>query len=129
MHSATVHASRLANQLLALAKVESAPDQARDLEIVDLRSVVGAAARTWAPKAHAQHIDLGFALERAVVLGDPLLLPELVDNLIDNALRCTPPGGAVTVVTGCDSETPYLCVDDTGPGIPEVERIKVVERF
>jgi two-component system sensor histidine kinase TctE len=129
MHSATVRASRLANQLLALAKVESAPDQARDFEIVDLRAVVDTAARSWAPKAHAQDIDLGFALERAVVLGDPLLLPELVDNLIDNALRYTPAGGTVTVVTGCDNETPYLGIEDTGPGIPEAERTKVVERF
>jgi two-component system sensor histidine kinase TctE len=129
MHSATVRASRLASQLLALAKVESAPDQARDREVIDLRSVVDVAARTWAPKAHAQRIDLGFALEQAAVIGDPLLLPELVDNLIDNALRYTPPGGAVTVITGCDNATPYLCVEDTGPGIPAAERTKVVERF
>jgi len=122
-------ASRLARQLLALAKAEGAPDHARDLEIVDLRAVADTAARDWAPKAHAQDIDLGFALERAVVLADPLLLPELVDNLIDNALRYTPAGGTVTVHTGCDNETPYLSVEDTGPGIPDAERAKVVERF
>jgi two-component system sensor histidine kinase TctE len=92
MHSATVRASRLANQLLALAKAESAPEVGQDLEIIDLRTVAGAAARDWAPKAHTQKIDLGFALERAVIPGDPLLLPEMVDNLIDNALRYTPAG-------------------------------------
>ena len=101
MHGATVRASRLANQLLALAKAESAPDHGRELERVDLRTIAGAAAREWAPKAHALDIDLGFALDRAEMRGDPLLLPELVDNLLDNALRYTPPGGAVTVRTGC----------------------------
>jgi two-component system, OmpR family, sensor histidine kinase TctE len=129
MHSATVRASRLASQLLALAKAESAPDHVRDLEIVDLRTVADAAARDWAPTAHAQEIDLGFALDRAEVLADPLLLPELIDNLIDNALRYTPAGGAVTVHTGCDDDGPYLSVEDTGPGIAETERTKVVERF
>jgi two-component system sensor histidine kinase TctE len=129
MHGATVRAARLANQLLALAKAESAPDQRRELEIVDLRTIADAAARDWTPEAVDRNIDLGFALERALILGDPLLLPELVDNLIDNALRYTPAGGSVTVHTGCNAETPYLSVEDTGPGIPAEERRKVRERF
>jgi signal transduction histidine kinase len=129
MHGATVRAGRLASQLLALAKAESAPGLSRDLENVDLRVVADTAARDWAPKAHALAIDLGFVLERAPVLADPMLLPEMVDNLIDNALRYTPAGGAVTVRTGCDNGLPYLSVEDTGTGIPEVERTKVVERF
>jgi two-component system sensor histidine kinase TctE len=129
MHGATVRASRLANQLLALAKAESAAEAGHAFEIVDLRTVADAAARDWAPKAHAQEIDLGFALERAVIPGDPLLLPELVDNLIDNALLYTPAGGSVTVNTGCEQDIPFLSVEDTGPGIPAAERSKVLERF
>ena len=129
MHGATVRASRLANQLLALAKAQSAPDQGRELEHIDLQSVASAAAHEWAPKAHTLDIDLGFALEPAEFEGDPLLLPELVDNLIDNALRYTQAGGAVTVKTGTLEDVPFLCVEDTGPGIPESERGKVLERF
>lgn len=129
MHSATVRASRLANQLLALAKAEIAPDHGREFEIIDLRTIADAAARDWARKAIAQKIDLGFSLERAVVLGDPLLLPELIDNLIDNALRYTPAGGSVTVNTGYERDIPFLSVEDTGPGIPVTERSKVLERF
>jgi two-component system sensor histidine kinase TctE len=128
MHGATVRASRLANQLLALAKAESAPEGGQDLEIVDLRAVADAAARDWAPKAHAQNIDLGFALE-AGDSGRSLLLPEMVNNLIDNALRYTPAGGSVTVNTGCEQDIPFLSVEDTGPGIPAAERSKVLERF
>jgi len=56
-------------------------------------------------------------------------LPELLDNLIDNALRYTPVGGRVTVATGCEGNVPYLSVTDTGPGIPPSERSKVLERF
>jgi len=129
MHGATVRASRLANQLLALARVESAPEHGREFERIDLLTIADAAAREWAPRAHAANIDLGFALESAELRGDPLLLPELVDNLLDNALRYTAPGGAVTVRTGCHEGSPFLCVEDTGPGIPESERGKVLERF
>ena len=129
MHGATVRASRLANQLLALAKAESAPDQGRELERIDLRSIAGAAAREWAPKAHSLGIDLGFALDPAELQGDPVLLPELLDNLLDNALRYTPTCGTVTVTTGYLDGVPFLCVEDAGPGIPESERCKVLERF
>jgi two-component system sensor histidine kinase TctE len=129
MHSATVRASRLANQILALAKAESPPAQGRQLETIDLRTLADAAARDWAREAVNRKIDLGFSLDRAIIRGDPLLLPELVDNLIDNALRYTPAGGSVTVHTGCNGELPYLSVEDTGPGIPANERNRVCERF
>ena len=129
MHTATVRSSRLANQLLALAKAESPPDHRRDLQIVDLKAFADAAARDWAPQALARKIDLGFSLEHAPIRGDPLLLPELIDNLIDNALRYTPEGGAVTVNTGAEAQSSYLSVEDTGPGIPADERSRVRERF
>jgi len=129
MHSATTRASHLANQLLALAKAESAPDQGRPLQVIDLMTIGDFAARDWFSKAVAHKVDLGFALEPALIKGDPLLIPELVDNLIDNALRYTPAGGAATVSTGVRDGVPYLSVEDTGPGIAASERPKVVERF
>jgi len=129
MHSATVRSSRLANQLLALAKAESPSDHGKDLRVVDLKALADAAARDWAPLALARKIDLGFSLEHAPIRGDPLLLPELIDNLLDNALRYTPEGGAVTVNTGAEEQSSYLSVEDTGPGIPISERSRVRERF
>lgn len=129
LHVATVRAGRLAIQLLALAKAESVPLKERPLELVDLRGVAGEAARDWAPRAMASETDLGFSLEPAVILGDRALLPDIFSNLIDNALRYTQRGGSVTVRTGCDGNVPYLCVEDTGPGIPEAERANVLERF
>ena len=49
--------------------------------------------------------------------------------MIDNALRYTPEGGAVTVNTGAEAHSSYLSVEDTGPGIPASERSRVRERF
>jgi two-component system sensor histidine kinase TctE len=129
LHGATVRASRLASQLLALAKAEPGPVPNRPLELVDLRDVAGEAARDWAPRAIALDADLGFSLESALILGDRTLLPEIFNNLIDNALRYTPSGGAVTVRTGYQRDRPFLSVEDTGPGIPAEERANVVERF
>jgi two-component system, OmpR family, sensor histidine kinase TctE len=129
MHGATVRASRLATQLLALANAESAQQRVREHQSVDLLTVASAAANDWAPRAFERKIDLGFALEHAVVAGDSLLLAEMIDNLIDNALRYTPAGGHVTVATGHAAEVPYLSIVDSGPGIPLAERDKVLERF
>ena len=129
MHGATVRASRLASQLLALAKAEPGPVVDRPLDLVDLREVAGEAARDWAPRAIAADADLGFSLEPALILGDRTLLPEILNNLIDNALRYTPRGGSITVRTGCEDDVPFLCVEDTGVGIPSSERDSVLERF
>jgi two-component system sensor histidine kinase TctE len=129
MHGATIRAGRLATQLLALAKAESVPDYGKPLVVVDLRAVAGDAARDWSALAIERRIDLGFALAPAPIRGDPVLLPELLDNLIDNALHYTPAGGTVTVGTGVADGMPFLFVEDTGPGIGAEERDKVFERF
>lgn len=129
VHKAVVQTGHMTNQLLALAKAESAPSTERKLEPVDLYQCVEAVAQQWVPNAIARKIDLGFALEHVVVPGDALLLTELLDNLIDNALRYTPEGGAVTVHCGARGSVPCLSVEDTGPGIPDAERSRVFERF
>jgi two-component system sensor histidine kinase TctE len=129
MHGATARVTRLANQLLVLAKAEAATDAARPKHPVNLQSLAAAAVQEWVPRAIAQEIDLGFDLADAWVMGDAVLLTEALNNLIDNALRYTPPGGAATVRCGVRSADPYLSVEDSGPGIPEWARERVFERF
>ena len=129
LHKATVRTGRVTNQLLALAKAESTPDIERQFEPVDLYQCVETSAQQWVPNAIARDVDLGFELEHVVVPGDTLLLTELLDSLLDNALRYTPDGGAVTVQCGTREGVTYLSVEDTGPGIPESDHDKVFERF
>jgi two-component system sensor histidine kinase TctE len=80
-----------------------------------------------------RRIDLGFEAPEAPVLvhGDPVLLRELVKNLLDNAIRYTQTEGAVTVRVAADRSelTALLEVRDNGPGIAESERGLVFERF
>ena len=66
-----------------------------------------------------------------MIAGNPLMLRELLSNLIDNALRYTPAGGSVTVRVQADANAgrAVLEVEDNGPGIAPAERGHVFERF
>ena len=123
---------RLLVQLLALARAdEDAPAVPAAPEVTDLRQVAMEVAAEQVPAALAQDIEVRFegpedgdASLRAV--GNPVLVGELLGNLLDNAIRYNRPGGTVMVRVGVG---PVLEVEDDGPGIPEVERERVFERF
>ena len=122
--------SRLVSQLLALARNE--PDAVRHVTMseVDLNEIAFESASAWVPDALKKGIDLGFdgAPAPLPVHGDPIRLRELLDNLIDNAIRYSHEGGRVTVrVT--PEPTPTVAVSDDGPGIPPDERQRIFERF
>ena len=129
MHVATTRASHLAKQLLALARAEAGGVTEKEAQYFDLRQIGDAAAQEWVPRAIGRNIDLGFVLSNAVISGNPLLMTELLNNLIDNALRYTSPGGSVTVRCGVEAGTAFLSVEDNGIGIPAEARTKVFERF
>ncbi|PWC92080.1 sensor histidine kinase [Azospirillum sp. TSO5] len=123
---------RLLVQLLALARAdEDAPAVPAAPEVTDLRQVAMEVAAEQVPAALAQDIEVRFegpedgdADLRAV--GNPVLVGELLGNLLDNAIRYNRPGGTVTVRVGAG---PVLEVEDDGPGIPGAERERVFERF
>lgn len=122
-------ATRLVNQLLLLARAEH-PDPT-GLAACDLNTLAAQQAALWVPQAMARRIDLGFeeAPHAALMHGNPILLAELLNNLIDNALRYTPEGGRVTVRVTQDDTQVRLEVEDSGPGIPVSERERVFDRF
>jgi two-component system sensor histidine kinase TctE len=123
-------ATRLVNQLLALARAENQPQAGTAFEPLDLAEVARNAVRDWVPASFNYRIDLGYEAPEAPVLieGNAVMLRELLSNLIDNALRYTPQGGSVTVRVR-DEAAPVVEVEDTGPGIPPAERLHVFERF
>ena len=121
-------ATRMVHQLLALARSEKDATPLR-LTAFDLAELVGAGADTWVHRAIAARLDLGFDLTTARLVGDPHLVRELLENVIDNALLYTPPGGNITVGTRTDSDAVVLSVDDSGPGVPDALRETIFERF
>jgi two-component system, OmpR family, sensor histidine kinase TctE len=118
-----------AHQLLALARAEPAAQASLDLQRVDLGELSEDAAERAFDRAMARGLELEVYATRAVVNGVPWLLRELLDNIIDNAICYTQPGGKVIV--RCDQQhgVVQLRVEDTGPGIPQEERARVRERF
>jgi two-component system sensor histidine kinase TctE len=129
--AATERATRLINQLLALARAEHGGAEAPVHELLDLAQLTRDVVRDWVPQAIERQIDLGVDVgdEPAEVLGAPLMLRELLGNLIDNALRYTPPGGTVTARVLRAGAEVVLEVEDTGHGIAEAERSRVFDRF
>ncbi|MFP5390020.1 MAG: sensor histidine kinase, partial [Gammaproteobacteria bacterium] len=124
-------ATRLVNQLLALARAENQPHAGATLERLDLALLARGTVQDWVQASFSHRIDLGFEQpdEPVEIVGHPLMLREMLSNLIDNALRYTPAGGSVTVRVRRDGAGAMLEVEDTGPGIAPHERAHVFERF
>jgi len=128
-----VSAERLAHlvaQLLSLARNEPHAATTRAFARVDLNQLALETATEWVAQAYAKDIDLGFegAEGPVPIRGDTVRLVELINNLVDNAIRYTQRGGRVTVRVAPDGP-PRLSVSDDGPRIPPEERERVFERF
>ncbi|MCC6879551.1 MAG: sensor histidine kinase N-terminal domain-containing protein [Rhodocyclaceae bacterium] len=125
----TDRAARLTEQLLVLARLD--PQTALPSgQTVDLQALAAQGVAEMAPSAAAKDVELGLeAGGAAPVSGDAVLLAVLLRNLLDNAVRYTPPGGEAEVSVQSVPDTVLLTVSDSGPGIPPAERASVFERF
>ncbi|HVW52881.1 MAG TPA: sensor histidine kinase N-terminal domain-containing protein [Trinickia sp.] len=125
-------AARLVTQLLALARAENRMS-GQVFTHVEVAHLARLAVRDWVRAALAKQMDLGYEgpEEPVFVDGNPVMLREMLSNIIDNAIRYTPAGGRITVRVSPQREASqvHLEVEDTGPGIAPAERPKVVERF
>ena len=121
--------THLANQLLSLARIENgaraiAEGGAQRLDLSQLARELGMAM---APLAHARGVALALEADHPVWLrGEPTLLSELLNNLLDNAMAHTPTGGNVILRV---TPQAVLEVEDDGAGIPFEDRERVFERF
>ena len=123
------HAERILTQLLLLARVNAAGSQPLTLHPLDLTELAGRLTADLVPAAAAARIDLGFeATGAAYITAEPLLIGELLGNLISNAIAYAGPGAEVTVRV-LQGEVTVLEVEDTGPGIPPARRATVRQRF
>ena len=117
------------NALLLIGEAESGLDRSK-LDTVDLTARIADVVELYEPAAE----ETGLVLEAdiawdLIVRGNPNLISQAVVNLLDNALKYTPEGGTVHVRAGKDDGKPYIEVSDTGSGIPEAERARVLDRF
>ena len=130
LHQGIDRAIRLMNQLLLLARQEAASADGSATQALDLQQLVQQVVGEVLPQAGARSIDLGTRASGPVWLdGEPEALRILLRNLLENAIKYSPPGGRVDVGLAPGQSGARLTVEDSGPGIPEEERAHVFERF
>jgi len=123
--------SHLVSQLLSLARNEPSAARRENFALLDINKLVFEATMEWVSHAYKKKIDLGFESADGPVMieGDATRLTELVNNLVDNAVRYTQEGGRVTVKVASGGGRARIVVSDDGPRIPVAERERVFERF
>jgi len=129
LQSGLTRASHLVDQMLQLARLD--PESGLpDPQPVDLSRLAEAVCADLGPLILDKNLD--FALDAAPgcsVTGQAEWLRVLIRNLVDNAIRYTPAGGALRVSVSRTASQCRLCVSDSGPGIPAGERDAVRRRF
>ena len=124
---ATTRMSRLVEDLLATARRNA--DSMADTD-VDLSTVAREAGEDFVPLAAERGLRLRYALGADLTLiGDPDALRRAASNLLSNAVRLSPVGGAINVATGRQGGWLWLAVVDQGPGIAEDDQARVFDRF
>ncbi len=121
------YATRATNQLLALAKSDTAALEPAGFDLAELAREV---ALSLLPRARAKGQDLGVDCADAIeAVGDRGLLREAVLNLADNAIRYSPAGSVITIAASVDRGTFRLAVEDDGPGVGVDELAALGTRF
>ncbi len=122
---------RLLIQLLKLARADGGKSLDRESGTIDLREVVQEIAAKHVPQALEAGIDLHFEAEQRPfpTQANPIMINEILANLIDNAIRYNKAGGSVVVRLFGEKGRHVVDVEDDGPGIPDAEREKVFTRF
>jgi two-component system sensor histidine kinase TctE len=121
-------ATQLANQMLALAKVEQLRQQG-DAPVVDWADVVRAVALDLAPLMADRRLDFGIETVAAPVRAHEWALRELTRNLLHNAIKHCPDGGSLSVRLVADARTAALTIADSGPGLSAAMRERLFQPF
>jgi signal transduction histidine kinase len=117
------------NALLSIAQAEGGAARG-DMEPIDMSMLCAAVAELYEPVAETRHLSLTTALaDSAPITGNRHLLSQAIANLVDNAIKYSTSGGSITLSVGVAGDAVEVVVADRGPGIPEVDRERVLQRF
>jgi signal transduction histidine kinase len=115
--------------LLRIAEIEDGRRRA-GFKSGDIGQIAAEVSELYEPAAEDKGVALSINIGDArCVHGDRDLLFEAITNIVDNAVKFTPPGGSIAISVLAGGPGPILRVDDTGGGIPSVERKAVLRRF
>jgi signal transduction histidine kinase len=119
------------NTVLAIARLQAAAGRTPDPKVFDAADLAADMAELYEPASEEKGLDFSAEIERGLMIaGNQPFLAQALANIIDNAIKYTPTGGAVMLRARRRSsgEIEYS-VTDTGPGVPEADRERVIERF
>ena len=118
------------NTMLAISKTEAGVEKVSH-DKVDIATLIGNACELFEPLAEEKNVALRcHAPEKTMVLGDARMLQRMLANLLDNAVKYTPPGGAVEIsLSESEKKDVTIAIRDTGIGISEADLAHVFERF
>jgi signal transduction histidine kinase len=119
------------NTVLAIARLQAAAGHTPDPKVFDAADLAADMAELYEPASEDKGLEFSAEIERGLMIeGNQPFLAQALANIIDNAIKYTPTGGAVMLRARRRSsgEIEYS-VTDTGPGVPEADRERVIERF
>ena len=116
------------NALLRIANIESGRRHA-GMHAIDLAAVIRDVVELYEPVANEHQIVLHATCHQSPVVGDKDLLFQAAANLLDNALKHTPAGGRIDILTAPDGAHARFVIADSGPGIDDAHKPHVFRRF
>ncbi|MEA1071351.1 HAMP domain-containing sensor histidine kinase [Sphingomonas sp. LY29] len=126
-----VRLDRLIGDVGEAARTDAELARAR-FEPVDLGILIGQLVKAWEGRRETGSVRLAFARPRkasAIVMAEPNRLVRAIDNLIDNAISFSPPGGLVEIAATHVGDDILIRIDDEGPGVPPEQREAIFNRF
>jgi two-component system, OmpR family, sensor histidine kinase ChvG len=126
-----VRLDRLISDVGEAARTDAELARAR-FEPVDLGALIGQLVTSWESRRETGNVRIAFARPRrasAIVMGEPGRLARAIDNIIDNAISFSPPGGLVEIAATHVEDEIRVRIEDEGPGVPEELREAIFNRF
>jgi len=126
-----VRLDRLISDIAEVSRLDAELTRTR-FEPIDIGQMIEGLLAAWEPRASKRDVTIAFARPRVgstIVMGEESRLARAIDNVVDNAISFSPPGGLVEIAAvGVDGEV-MISVEDEGPGVPEVVREAIFNRF
>lgn len=119
----------LVNDLLDLSRLEAGFDTRR--ELVHLENILRFALDTVGSQLRLKNIKLQTEVDESLpeLRGNPIRLRQLLDNLIGNAVKYSPEGGAINILLKAEDSQIIFSISDEGSGIPQSEHVRIFEKF
>jgi two-component system OmpR family sensor kinase len=129
IHTDTARMSRLVHDLLMLARADSGGTPIHPMKM-DADAALSAAVKSATHAAEQKGLSLVLGhIEPLSIMGDPQQIKQLLDNVIDNAIKFTPTGGQITLTMQRVDQSARIEVTDTGVGIAAEHQQRVFDRF